>query len=251
MADKMTIEQRIEHFLRLSEDAGATQAERDTAEREAERLIAKHAVDRLELDPDRDRRAQREPIETATIDVDGGRSTVSLDVVLGLCGVARSLGLYPYYSDRRARPRGPAPEDRPHVRLSFTGFRSDVALAAPLLRSLQVQAVLAMRSWWRSDPRHRYLVQWDAHLARCAFVQSFGSGAAERLQAGRERAAAQTGKALILVSREAEVADWVQEHVALRSTRDRRSFSGYGRKQGYAAGLRSHGAAARAVGTGG
>lgn len=135
------------------------------------------------------------------------------------------------------------------MQLSFTGFRSDVALALPLLRSLQVQSVLAMRSWWRSDPRHRRAAQWDAHLAKCAFVQSFGAGAAERLRAGRHEAAATTGKALVIASRDAEVKDWVDGHVLLRSTRDRRSFSGYGRAQGYAAGLRSEGTAARAVGS--
>ena len=249
MADRMGVEERIAHFLRVSEDAGATQAERDVALREAERLIAKHAVDRLGLDLDGERRPRPEPIETGVLDVDGGRGTVSLDVVLGLSKVARSLGLYPYYSDRRTWPRTAEPEVRPHVRLSFTGFRSDVALAEPLLRSLQVQAVLAMRSWWRGDPDHRGVVQWDAHLAKCAFVQSFGAGAAERLQTGREEAAEQTGKALVLVSREAEVTSWVQEHVVLRSARDRRSFSGYGRAQGYSAGLRSHGAGAAALPT--
>lgn len=247
MAERMGVEERIAHFLRVSEDAGATQAERDTALREAERLIAKHAVDRLGIDVEGDRRPRREPIETGSLDVEGGRGTVSLDLVLGLSKVAKSLGLYPYYSDRRSWPRGVEPEVRPHVQLSFTGFRSDVALAAPLLRSLEVQAVLAMRSWWRGDPRHRRVVRWDAHLARCAFVQSFGAGAAERLRAGREEAAAESGKELVLVSREAEVTSWVQEHVALRTTRDRRSFSGYGRAQGYSAGLRSHGAGAAAV----
>lgn len=95
MADRMTIEERIAHFLRVSEDAGATQAERDTALREAERLIAKHAVDRLGLDVDGAPRPQREPIETAALDVDGGRGTVSLDIALGLSSVAKSLGLYP------------------------------------------------------------------------------------------------------------------------------------------------------------
>lgn len=247
MADRMGVEERIAHFLRVSEDAGATQAERDTALREAERLIAKHAVDRMGLDLDGERRPKREPIETGTLDVEGGRGTVALDVVLGLSKVAAALGLYPYYSDRRSWPRTGDPAVRPHVRLSFTGFRSDVALAAPLLRSLEVQAVLAVRSWWRGDPRHRRVVRWDAHLARCAFVQSFGAGAAQRLRAGREQAAAETGKELVLVSRDAEVTSWVQEHVALRSARDRRSFSGYGRAQGYSAGLRSHGAGSAAL----
>ncbi len=177
MAEKMGIEQRIAHFLRVSQDAAATQAERDTAGQEAERLLAKHAIDRLTLDVEGARRAEHEPIETASIVVAGGKGTVSVDVVLGLSAVARSLGLVPYYSDRRsADPWLRRDGEDPHVVLSVTGFRSDVALALPLLESLHTQAVLAMRSWWRSEPRHRGIPRYDAHLARCAFVQSFGVG---------------------------------------------------------------------------
>jgi hypothetical protein len=150
MAEKMDVEARIAHFLRVSQDPGATQAERDTAGREAERLLAKHAIDRLTLDVDGARRAEREPIETGTIVVQGGKGGVALDVVLGLTQVARSLGLVPYYSDRRSPdPWLDGPAATPHVVLSVTGFRSDVALALPLLESLRTQAVIAMRAWWR------------------------------------------------------------------------------------------------------
>jgi hypothetical protein len=141
------------------------------------------------------------------------------------------------------------PDAKPHVELVVTGFHSDVALAVPLLESLAVQAALAMRSWWRGDPRHRLIQKWDAHLARCAFAQEFGRGAAARLATGREEAIARTGAgtALVVASREAAVEDWVQHNVQVRSTTDRRSFSGYGRAPGYAAGLRSSGSAQRAV----
>ncbi len=223
MADKMDVEARIAHFLRVSQDAGATQAERDTAGREAERLLAKHAIDRL-----------------------------TLDVVLGLTRVAETLGLVPYYSDRRSPdPWLDGPDARPHVVLSVTGFRSDVALALPLLESLHTQAVIAMRAWWRGDPGHRRIPKYDAHLARCAFIQAFGAGAAERLRVVRDEAVAQTGTALVVASRETEVRDWVDRNVPLRARRDRRSFSGYGRGQGYASGLRSTGTTRRAVPSGG
>jgi hypothetical protein len=248
MAEKMDVEARIAHFLRVAQDSGATQAERDTAGREAERLLAKHAVDRLTLDVEGARRAAREPIETGTIVVPGGKGGVALDVVLGLTRVAQALGLVPYYSDRRSPDAWfDGPDATPHVVLSVTGFRSDVALALPLLESLQTQAVIAMRVWWRSEPRHRHIPKYDAHLARCAFVQAFGTGAAERLKVVRDEAVAQTGTALVVASREAEVREWVDRNVPLRSRRDRRSFSGYGRGQGYASGLRSTGTTRRAV----
>ena len=83
MADKMGVEARIEHFLRVSQDPAATQAERDTAGQEAERLLAKHAIDRLTLDVDGARRAEREAIERRTVVIAGGRGTTALDVVLG------------------------------------------------------------------------------------------------------------------------------------------------------------------------
>jgi hypothetical protein len=250
LAEKMDIEARIAHFLRVSEDAGATQAERDVAGREAERLLAKHAIDRLTIDLDGARRAEREPIERATVAVAGGRSTVALDVVLGLIAAAKALGLVAHYRDRRTVDRWlEGQEAQPHVELAVTGFRSDLQLAVPLLESLRTQAVLAMWTWWRAEPRHRLIPKWDAHLARCAFVQEFGKGAASRLTAGRAAAigAGGTGTALVVASREAKVQDWVQQHVQVRAATDRRSFSGYGRAPGYAAGLRSSGSATRAV----
>jgi hypothetical protein len=250
MADKMGTEARIEHFLRVSQDPAATQAERDIAGQEAERLLAKHAIDRLTLDVDGARRAEREAIERRTVDVAGGRGTIALDVVLGLTAVARSLGLVAHYRDRRTAERWlDGPDARPHVELVVTGFHSDLTLAVPLLESLAVQAALAMRAWWRGDPRHRLIPKWDAHLARCAFAQEFGRGAAARLAAGREQAIARTGTgtALVVASREAAVQDWVQHNVRVQSVTDRRSFSGYGRAPGYAAGLRSSGSAQRSV----
>lgn len=247
MADKLTIEARIEHFLRVSQDAGATQAERDTAGRQAERLLAKHAIDRLTLDVHGAKRAEWEPIETADIAVPGGRGTVALDLVLGLSAVAKALGLSAYYRDERQVDRGYQPDAAPQVRLTIAGFRSDVTLTLPLLRSLEVQARLAMRSWWRADPRHRLIPKYDAHLARCAFVQSFGRGAAERLKTTRDETVSGTGTALVVQSREAQVADWVESNVRLRAKHDRRGFSGYGQRDGYAAGLRSSGGTRSAV----
>jgi hypothetical protein len=251
MAEKLDVEGRIAHFLRVSEDAGATQAERDTAGREAERLLAKHAIDRLTLDVEGVRRAVREPIERATVLVPGGRGTVALDVVLGLIAVAGSLGLVAHYRDRRTVIPGlDGPGAKPYVELVVTGFRSDLTLAVPLLQSLQTQAVLAVRSWWRGDRRHRLLPRWDALLARCDFARAFGQGAADRLRTSRDAAIDGTGTALVVAEREALVQDWVQQHVHARSRTDRRSFSGYGRAPGYAAGLRSSGSARRTIAPG-
>jgi hypothetical protein len=250
MAEKMGVEARIEHFLRVSQDPAATQAERDTAGQEAERLLAKHAIDRLTLDVEGARRAQREPIERRTVVVMGGRGTTALDVVIGLSAAAKALGLVAHYRDRRTVDEWDEPGARPHVELAVTGFASDLALAVPLLESLAVQAALAVKAWWRSDPRHRSIPKWDAHLSRCAFAQAFGAGAAARLDAGRERALAETatGTALVVAAREEAVQDWVRDNLQVRRVRDRRSFSGYGRAPGYAAGLRSSGTAQRAVG---
>jgi len=249
MADRMGVEARIEHFLRVSQDPAATQAERDTAGQEAERLLAKHAIDRLTLDVDGARRAEREAIERRTVVVAGGRGTIALDVVLGLSAAARALGLVAHYRDRRRAEPWDEPGAAPHVELVVTGFASDLTLAVPLLESLAVQAALAARAWWRADPRHRRIPRWDAHLARCAFAQAFGAGAAARLDAGRERALTEsgTGTALVVASREEAVQDWVRDNLQVRRVRDRRSFSGYGRAPGYAAGLRSSGSAQRSV----
>ena len=240
MAEKMDVEARIAHCLRLAQDPGATRAERDLAGQEAERLLAKHAIDRLDVDVDGDR-LRRDAITTETVVVEGGEGSLALDVVLGLAKVTRSLGLVPHYLDRRRTDPGRREAgDRPRVELRVTGFRQDVDLALPLLQALRTQAMLALHEWWRGDPDHRGAPRWDAHLAKRAFVVSFGEGAAARLQADRDTAAARTGKALVVASREREVQDWVRQHLTLRAGR-RRSTSAYGRTQGYRAGYRSAG----------
>ncbi len=249
MAEKMTVQDRIAHFLRVSEDAGATQQERDTAGREAERLLAKHAIDRLTLDVHGQRRAQREVIERRTLLVPGGRGTIALDLTVGLIAAAGALGLVAHYRDRRVLLRGrDAPDAVPGVELVLTGFAQDLDLAVPLIESLQVQATVGMWAWWRAEPMHRRIPRYDALLARCDFARSFGLGAAERLRVVRDRAVETTGSALVVASREAAVREWVAANVTARSVTDRRSFSGYGRGQGWSAGLRSTGSAQRALG---
>lgn len=253
MAASMTVEQEITHYLRLSEDPGATQPERDLAAHRAERLLAKHAIDRLDLDVEADRTKAAEPIASASVRCAGGKGTVALDLALGLADVARALGLYPYYSDRRDLPAmfARTEDEQPHVLLSVSGFTSDVELVLPLLESLQLQAVLALRSWWRSDPRHRHMHRYDALLSKCAFARSFGQGAAARLRSAREEATASSGKALAVRSREEHVRTWVDGNLSLtRARRDRRSFTGYGRSEGYRAGMHARTGRARAVGAG-
>lgn len=249
MAEKLTVEARIAHFLRVSEDAGATQAERDTAGREAERLLAKHAVDRLTLDARGAARSEQETIERRTVVVAGGKGTIALDLVGGLIAASGALGLVAHYRDRREVTRWDPPGSKPGVELVVTGFESDLDLAVPLLESLAAQATIATWAWWRSDPVHRRIPRYDALLARCDFARAFGVGAAERLRATRTETVATTGTALVVASREAAVRDWVAEHLRVRSVTDRRSFSGYGRRQGYTAGLRSTGTTQRALGS--
>ncbi|MFD1720676.1 hypothetical protein [Amnibacterium endophyticum] len=247
MAESMTVEARIAHFLRVSEDAGATQAERDTAGREAERLLAKHAIDRLTLPADGATRAARETIERRTLLARGGKGTIALDVVVGLIAAAEALGLVAHYRDRRI-PIWDAPAEEPGVELVVTGFASDLDLALPLLESLRTQATVAMWAWWRAEPMHRRIPRYDALLARCDFARSFGLGAAERLRTTRAAAVESTGTALVVASRESAVRDWVAANLRTRRVTDRRSFSGYGRGQGFTAGLRSTGTAQRALG---
>ena len=248
MAEKMTVEDRIAHFLRVSEDAGATQDERDTAGREAERLLAKHAIDRLTLDVEGAQRAVREAIERRTVLVPGGKGTIALDLAVGLIAAAGALGLVAHYRDRRTVLQGwDPPGTTPGVELVVTGFVSDLDLAVPLLESLAVQATVAMWAWWRAEPLHRRIPKYDALLARCDFAKAFGIGAAERLRITRDRAVETTGTAVVVASREAAVREWVASNLRVRSVTDRRSFSGYGRGQGYSAGLRSTGSAQRAL----
>ena len=119
------------------------------------------------------------------------------------------------------------------------GFESDVAQAKTLVNSLQIQAAVAVRSWWKNTKSdYEFATPYDQEKARRSFVYGFGSGAGARIRESRQQAVAEasTGTELVLVSREAKV----QEYMDAKNTRRARARTaatcGRAKEAGYRAG---------------
>jgi hypothetical protein len=111
------------------------------------------------------------------------------------------------------------------------GFESDVAQAKLLIESLEVQAAIAVRAWWKENKdSYSFLSTYEQEKERRSFVHGFGSGAGDRIWKNRNQIVeeATAGTALVLVSRKDKVNDWVDEQYAgtLKSSRGRNATGG-------------------------
>ena len=125
------------------------------------------------------------------------------------------------------------------------GFESDVKQAEQLIASLELQAVVAMRSWWSTE--RRYYDSWDPESekrrARGSFIRGFGAGVRQRIEANKLQIIheAGTGTELALVDR-ARAVDVAMDDLypVLGKVRARRDPDAAGFHGGHAAGLEAN-----------
>lgn len=129
----------------------------------------------------------------------------------------------------------------------MVGHQSDVEQAATLVRSLLVQAPIALNYWWRTEgealnPAYNTMNQY---LAKREFYFAFGSGVRQRLMEVRRSVVEQsgTGTDLVLVDRSKVVDGWIKENMSFSKSK------GKSLKQGaYSAAVAGHAAGREAVG---
>lgn len=236
MAKKLTPTEEIEHYLRLATDSGATQAERDLASTRAEKLMVKHAIDRAMLDPEG---KKAEEIIIRRVRIYGSKSSYSMNKVLGLNQVVLAMGLRMMITDRRDKKNNYT-NDKAHIEINIVGFESDLDEAEMMVRSLDLQVMVALRAWQKT-PEYLNgagtLPREEMFLAKHEFVKFFGSGAAHRIREERADAVQDAGPstALVLVKREDKVKAAFDD-MAGDSTSVRQRESGLGRGAGFAAG---------------
>jgi hypothetical protein len=236
MANSLTIEERIAHFLRVAEDRGATQAERDTASSQAEKLMLKHAIDRAMLAGVGEQK--KEEIIIGRVQVFGGGGTYSYHSMAGMVAVVNAMGLQGFQEDFSFLKVKHG--QKPYKNICFAGYESDVHDAENIVNSLLLQAMIAMKSWWKNldEPTKSYLGRQGGYHARCEFIRNFGGGAARRIRDEREAETVATeGAALVLLDRSKEVSDWTDVNLSLKKKKTRRLGSNFGRVEGYTAGL--------------
>lgn len=142
--------------------------------------------------------------------------------------------------------------------LVLIGFESDVDRVVMLDASVQIQAAMAMNSWWKSvrneDEYRLYSTEHERFLARRTFLWGYAEGLRRKLAEARDAAIAVATEeeaershissaeasdsvALVLRSRKDQVNDWVdQEYGKLRSSRSSFRSTGGGYSSGVSAG---------------
>jgi hypothetical protein len=206
----MTIEERIAHFLKLAQDSGSTQHERDVAAEQAERLMIKHGIDRLHLPTGEQ---PKEKIVTKPMFFGGAyaaeRKDLAVQVVFALKMKCYKLTGVRGYDSITGKSAG-------GIKLTIVGFESDVEDAIRLIHSLDLQAAVAVKAWAKTQTPdwdwRGYSTANKTH-ARKSFLLAFGQGAAKRIKETRrqvveEEVNASAGTALVLASREAQVNDF-------------------------------------------
>lgn len=122
------------------------------------------------------------------------------------------------------------------------GFESDVAQAEILINSLQIQAAVAVRAWWREHKGlYAGLPGYDQEKQRRSFVHGFGGGAGRRIRENRQQAvqeaqATSSGTELVLVDRKAKVDEHMESYATKKSRGRTATGGGMAGAAGHAAG---------------
>lgn len=210
----------------LAKAESTTPEEAEALTEHAERLIVKYGIEQAQIDERRGRLGQtQEQIVTERMLFRGVYAKDLREIGIG---VARGLGA--------VRPL--LAEYPPIAGLLLVGHSSDVAQAQTLTASLQVQAMVAMRSWWL-EHRHFYVEQREGvkRRARSGFLRGFAVGAMSRIEESRRVAVEEsgTGTELVLASRRSRVDAAVDEMHTSQARRRRTADAGswsYGHRSG-------------------
>lgn len=201
----------IAQMLAKAESTTPEEAEALTAA--AEKMMAKYLIDQAVIDARRAKQGQAsEKIVEERLDFTGAYRGellhLSSMVVHGL-GTLRGM----QYTGGKGKV----------FSYWIVGFESDVAQAKVLINSLQLQAAVAVREWWKNNRAH-YASRsaYDQEKARRSFVHGFGSGAGLRLKESRQTLVeeASKGTEIVLVSRREKV-DSYMDNKTLRRARGR------------------------------
>lgn len=221
-------EEKIDLIAKLLAKAESTTPEEAEALTEhAERLMVKYAIDQAVIDERRSR--------------EGKASERIVEVKVTFTGTYREalvdMGSNVVWGLGSMRPLSGAVGTRSN--LFIVGFESDVAQAEVLIRSLHVQALIAMRSWWKDNAiRYRYGSDWDRRRARDHFIRGFGHGAYMRIESNRAKVIEEAGSGtdLVLVDRKTRVDEHVDGLNLRKATERQKRWDGFAQAHGNLAG---------------
>lgn len=227
---KLSREEMIAKLLQKAETTTPEEAEALT--QKAVELMQKYGITQAMLNARRT--GDKERIEMLHIPLKG---IYAMGYMNMMSAIASAYGdVKTYYT----------PYKQSDVVLTVTGFESDVSQLKILLASLQLQVVIAINTWWKSDDneltRDRATAM-EKFKAKRTFIKAFGNGAAERILTARRRVVQDAeeetpGTELVLRDRKKAVEEFVAAKVPGLKTVKRREKSGgyHASRAGYRAG---------------
>lgn len=234
MDDKGKTQERIRALLALAQDEGASASEREIAMKRASVLMARHAITSLDAEA-----SERERIEERELVLRGGRSTASHATYVAIERAADAAGLCAYYTDWRDRPGDP------HVLAHVVGFGSDLDWFMPLAAALASYTAAGWVSWRRANSaRYKRSKAPHRRQLRDGFILGFGTAVADAVRGARTTALTEDSadgaptRALVVRSREARIAEWVEQKLSLEPGA-RITSNDDTRRAGYSAGRAS------------
>jgi hypothetical protein len=218
---KLTKEELIAQLLLKAQTTTPEEAETLTAK--AMELMQKYGIDQAMLNARTT--GNKERIEKLRIPLGGIYAKAYMRM---MSEIARAYGnddgsIDTYYSQWKN-----------DVTLTIVGFESDVAQLKVLLASLQLQAVVALNTWAKSDDGiPDWMKPMQKFKARRTFIQSFGQGAASRIRKARSSAVKEAesttpGTEIVLRDRALAVKDFMAANVGdLKTVKNREKSGGY------------------------
>lgn len=205
----------------LAKAESTTPAEAEALTEAAERLMVKYGIEQAMLDSKSGKLS--EEIITDWMEFKG---VYILEMIALGAAVCNGLGNLRVMQSRYKNK---------WTRLHIIGFKSDVERAKQLISSLQVQAAVAVRAWWKLHKDEYVLyASYDQEVARRSFVRGFASGAGERIRSSRQQVVEEAGSGteLVLVSRDRKVQDFYNSlakgQVRRTTKKDMSSARGHG-----------------------
>lgn len=227
-AGKLTNEEKIAKLLQKAETTTPEEAEALT--QKAVELMQKYGITQAMLNARRT--GDQERIEMVQIPLKGIYAMAYMSMMDAIANAYSDVKTY--YTQWK----------QSDVVLTITGFESDVAQLKILLASLQLQVVVALDAWWKSDERVRAsATAMDKFKARRTFIKAFGNGAAERIRRARRSVVREAeketpGTEIVLRSRAQAVEEFLAAHgPKLKISKRREKHGGYDASNaGYTAG---------------
>lgn len=212
------IAERIALLLNKAERTTPEEAEALTAA--ASKLMAKYMIDQATIDARRSK--------------EGKNSEKIIEKILKFRGAYRGEMLHMGHSVGRALGtirtlQATWGQGGKEFYLYLIGFESDVAQAELLINSLQLQAAVAVRAWWKENKEdYSWMNSYEQEKGRRSFVHGFGTGAGQRIAANRREAVqeASTGTELVLVDRKTKVDTYIDQTHKLSKGRARTATGG-------------------------